>query len=416
MNETTTVDDQYPHDEIATMQRCALGLEWLSDLKETIQTQGVSRVDVTAVGDIGRGVGLESFETPESLTALGLAPNAYMPDRAHINVGVATEGIGKTIVDMIKRFFRALMDYLRKFIRWIRKLYMDEGVLRVEIQRAVNAVAVMEKGWDKYVGILKPDDRYEAERAKRRLDVLSGKVSEIPVKQTQLFAIAMMGSSFKRTPYQIENISKTIDELLERLKDLVNNLDDYIEGKEELSMVGSFHYISWSLGVRNKENSDLRFEELYEHFVDLERPRTTNPPFLTTIDAVTEAFDERLGSNVKASVVPYYYMVDKYEQLHDHLRKVERKDISDANVDAKALAERIKYITTITDNIGNVGTVIFRYNRQVREALQVRQKVGRAELVDYKAAVFRQKVDENITERFRQAEKWVVDQLKSVLR
>lgn len=340
---------EYPQELTETIAHLQTSLEWLQDLRTTIQQEGVSRDDIQAVQAIrtsleARGLVLGPVPALEQY-----GPNGYTPERSFVNLQLGVESIGATIVEVIKTMIAKLVEFVQGLIRWARKHFRSEKRMQdrlTHLNKIYNeAVKGNQELLRKYVDI---DNAFRQElkalaaetlnhrllkRSKLQLGCLGDPVymAEVELSANVAMEIAADLSAF----------SKALAEALTTDVDVINIDGDIAETARET-------------------------EKLHATLEDL---KAILPEFSAATRSLGPEIFEQPVPTYLATVTPYEKVLEAYLAMERHLKTIRKYSVTVAEEDT--LVRVISNLTKVTSHLGHIADTLQEANRMKQASLQV---------------------------------------------
>lgn len=170
------IDGVFPEQYQQVIAQVAMSMEWLTDLRTTVERRGVSAYDMRALREIRgslEGVGVEFAPTP-SLEHYPLG--SYTDERSSVNMEPALESISRTIITTIKTWIRKLVDYIKRIYQWAKRHFKRESSFERAFSVYPEIIATAREGRDRLNRIRsnRPSQALIKDIERLRQDFLSG--------------------------------------------------------------------------------------------------------------------------------------------------------------------------------------------------------------------------------------------------
>lgn len=345
----TTTDDveeavTYPHEEQALIRHLTGSMEWLQELKASVEHYGVSRNDLQAVVDIRDGVAGRG-ETLEPSTAMESFPiQGYTEERSSLNQAIGVESISQTLVSTIKALIRKLSEYITKMIRWFRQKIQGEKTIGDKLKRHSELVEQMRVKNAQLEKQHKPSQEC-IERDKK----LAGELLMNDGLQRNMLYAAALGH--RDLASRIDRFSDTVMDQAAGLKVLVEDLERLLSGKtDEVEIHDNAMTV---LGMQAQESEVLR------------APMPSNSYLIQEVGV--GVFDQTLIESQK-TITPYDYLMKLYEDLGDQLKRI-RKIENDDDVDK--ITSLLKDLPKSIDHLAWIAHTLREYNKAKLQSMKI---------------------------------------------
>ncbi len=314
---TGEVEVAPPVEEASKLDVATKALDDLVGIKDTIIAEGVSQEDIRSVftiiqrlNDAGIEVGLSS-----SMEEYGLGH--YTPNRTIVNQQVSLEGIGATILNVIKAVFEKLVSFVAGIVRYFRTLASKDKAVEASVERAIKKIkAVREQvnEWKRLSSV--PYDQIERDAIKYGASLIND--GPLPRNRVSLAALCHPGPI-----KEIKEIHTIIENAVRRLRFSVKCLKDVMSGKSD-SLIYYEDDIQDIINLRHRIGDMLVESPDRNYFTKADIRQSTADAFIFASDKIeTES----------RPLVQYEYILKAYFSVADMLREIRKVDFDTDNDD-----------------------------------------------------------------------------------
>lgn len=282
----------------------------LIDLRHTIQSEGVSSHDITALKQIHSSMESFGLAVPVS-PSLEAYSSLFTPTRSSLNLKVSNEAIGAAILATIKEMFRMLVDFVAKTIRWIKSLTMSEDLIRGRMIEITKSLSQLESNWRSMEAMNKLSTRSLTDKYYAAAEVC---LADPKLPRSKLGLLAF-GS--KEDIRKITTVLSEAQKYGGLLLDQIRLVRQVLEGTKPEWDFDS--HIGPRLTTIAKDMQDLDSE-------------SDDPNYFINNKNVGIAFYENTRDIVKREVYGYRFIYDIYGKCADELRKVTRFNFDESKV------------------------------------------------------------------------------------
>lgn len=309
-------------------------LSELVDIGNTIQSEGVSQEDVRSVFTIIKRLndaGIEVGIAP-SLEEYGVSH--YTADRTIVNLRVSQEGIGETIINVIKAALEKIVTFVINTVRYFKVLGAKDDVVQASVTKAqakIAKVAESIKLWNRLIP--GGTDTIELKVLEYAITLLQdGSIPRSHLTMAILGNNAALGN--------MQKIHSNVLEATRYLRLSAKNLKGALEGRLDeaviyQAMTDGLSNVSFLISYLLQESSDK----------DFLTARVTANTWLNGTQARSVA-----------SVVQYEYILKAYYAVADDLRAIRKFAIppdQDPSV-TQAISDALVAIDAAFVGLGNV--------------------------------------------------------------
>jgi hypothetical protein len=341
-------------------------LEWLSDLYERVEKEGVCRQDVQALQEVVAKVTTdpdpndvpEVFDVPWEQPALEHYPvQSFSTEPSTLNQQVALEGITQALFQTLQRILRAMMNAIASGADLLKKAIRSETISGFKLANLHKAVLKASEGADQV--------------EKKYIRDTSGIEEKLLAYRNDLLA----GSSLRRTPYQLAALGDAeylpqVETTIQRIHQSVPMLERYLtEVRRVLGQKGDnptdkladhpvfqeLKTLRWQvedLSVRSKDKQYITARKRLAYFPASPKARTRFP-------------------DKAAKLVQYKKQLSAYEQLDRQLRQIWKLNLVGDDKNLQPVLEGLRKASRTVENLQSVTEFLHQYNRTKRSALKV---------------------------------------------
>lgn len=381
---------EYPQEEIKSVQEAVVSLEWLCDLKQSIHRNGVSQNDIRSLDTIRSDLMSKGFEFEACPALESYNINAYTDDATTINLDVALESFGQTIINVIKSMIRKLVEFITKIVRWFRDKLMNDRVVDIKIERAVRRVTTLREKNDQFAKTYGAHPELSKLLAKTRYDLLTNKGLVYTFMTDAMF-------NDKKMEIQANTLFDAIPTALSYVQASALRLANVLDPKSSDGEVVAFDFNA--------------FNDLASSLFLMEVPHADPIKALEKLGG-TSVIRKPL-SPFLTEVTHYTYIVEVYEKVNDALKKINRFS---SEWDYDPIVEYLKELTQASDTMAKIANHIYTINARKLKILGLMysyEKIYYTELFTYAKERYKGTAKEALINTFaKQVTKIIEETLK----
>lgn len=340
------------HDQVRSeLKTISTATMWLQELKDKIQSVGLSQHDIRALASIRETVTEAGFDDMEPVPALEkYTPSSFTDERSSVNMDVGLESIGRTIVQTVKRWIKKLIEYIRKIVRWFRKEFYSEENIQRSLTKRKRAIEKTATG--------------SSELATRYVKMDS---REFKMQLVERWKKLLAESGFEYTDQQLAILGNP--DRVKQMSELVGQTNGLTKLFEDMG-VRMHAFLVETDSAPDTLNVDLTvFDGIQQKKLDTEKFKMVRPgkTIVKHHDATKSYFNNmsptgafRLPDEL-TKVTSYDYIYDVMDKVSDLMRKIE-KDV-DVVSDTDDVVKLLNRFSQSVDDLNHVAVFFYSHNQ-----------------------------------------------------
>jgi len=299
IEEQITGDEVPPTEaEVEALVENVTSLEWLVDLQYTISKEGVSQSDIHTLNQIREKALQRGFDLNPCASLEHYSTGGFTQDRSFLNLNVSQEGIGQTILELIKEWIKRFKEWVIKAIRYAKNRQHMDAKVKAKLDRVLGNLDEIREASIKWramsPGVRDHGDEFQAN-------------AEEAAKNPKLKRCAVTLGFFGHTFYWTD-----LKELQIKARRQVTGLEKAIDEFKQ--------FVKGSIDTPNTNEHVLAgFKEVNESAqrMLMDDP---NPNYLTN-ELTVEVFEAPI-MKMQRMYIGYEFLIDGYTQASDFLREL----------------------------------------------------------------------------------------------
>lgn len=323
---------------------------WLQELKDKIETAGLSRHDIQALASIRETLVELGHDELEPVPALEqYTPASFTDERSSVNLDVGLESISRTIIQTVKRWIRKLVEYIRNAVRWYRKNIANDAATQAKLKKFSDAISKTSTGSSELATrYVKLDEReFKAQLAEQWKKILGD--SELKYTTEHL---AVLGNP---------DAVKEINELIQHASGLTHLFGHMTKSLRAFLLEPDTAPDTFTMDTRV-------FDDIHSQKLAVEKATMVRPG-KKVVDHhnakrshfanLTPAGGFRLSSEL-TEVTKSDYIYDTLEEAADILREIERE--VEVVADTDDVVRILNRCSQSVDELQHIGAFLRQYN------------------------------------------------------
>lgn len=340
-DDITEEETEYPEVEAGTVSKLRESLEQLLDMDYTIDKLGVSMEDMQVLSRIQDDLVSMGIELPGVPSLEDYQVALFTIDRSTVNMSVAQESFGRTIKDVIRTMIRKLIEYVNKFIRWVRSMLMDESKVKMRIRNAIKRIEVTRRSIRELERGYGTPSNYDELRDKVLDHILEGLNPLKGARPLNDVSAGLLGDTQRVS--NLKHVLKEVDSEVAVIPRTARYLETVLKDR---------HVEHSSLTVPNTGKLESLVSQAALLEVQLADPKTVLQ------DINRYPFEVRLNPEL-TGFTPYIHMLKAYEEAHDIVRKVK---VDDSTEELEGAGEVLNVLTKGLDELSTLLQFGYRVN------------------------------------------------------
>lgn len=366
---------EYPEDLAASLEAIQTSMEWLQALKESVERYGVSRGDMQSLLEIRASLEEQGvvFDPTPSLEAYPLG--SYLEDRSGLNLNPAQESITATVVQTLKAWWRKVVEYVSRFVRWVKGLVRNEANQQRKLDALLKVIHKVRETCKeieaKHFSL--PEDLQKALQEYRQ-----GLLQDGSLEKTNL-QLAALGDPDRQ--FQVRALNEDSEKAALALVLMVKELSETLEIDAGVDQV-----------MARIADLRLKVEELNQ----------INPLFdQEALGLETTLFGETYTRRIQ-KVMPYNHLTGIHGKLESYLKKTRQFE---GDIDTEGLFKLLTELTQSVESIALLIQLFHNYNQRQLVGLNLVYKYENQRLSQLVMGALTQSKDEETRRRIETIKK-----------
>lgn len=315
-------------------EQLAIATQSLSELQElsnTIHAEGVSQEDIQSVFNIIKRLNDAGIEVGVSTGLEEYGLGFYTKTRSMVNQTISQEGLGETIINVIKAVFEKLIAFVTGAIRFFRVIGAKDKVVQATVKKAVEKIALVAetvKGW-KRLSVVSTD-----EVEKKAFEYAEQLLRDGSFPKSQL-TLAAFGD--KSAVANLEVVHHHIQTSARYLRISVKSLKTALDGSSDSVQI----YENMSEGMNKVRGIINTFLQ-----------ESPEPEYLIGRVDLQVLLGEQVHHQV-TPVVQYEYIIKAYYDIAADLRSIRKFNLDGADpVTVQTVTEAMEIINKAFEDLG----------------------------------------------------------------
>lgn len=329
---------------LSNLRLASDAMEELVDIQDTIRVEGVSQEDIRSVFSIIKRLNSAGVECNVSASMEDFEIGHYTPQRTIVNLQVSQEGIGTTLVNVIKAIFEKLLEFVSNTVRFFKV----QAAKDVAADRAFDAAKRKARAVQKTIDDFK---RYNfAPTAKLEEEALAYAKTLLLSERLPRSYVTLAALRHRPSMEEILTVRAKTERAARTLRMSVKNLKSLLMGSIDVFTIDTQVI---------QDLTDIR------DYIGSLQTIDPEPTFITKYVKVTEFVDTTLRLKAEP-LAPYEYIIKAYFALADDLRTIRKFNQNDEDPEsARLVSDLLQQITLAFEDL-NLAIKFFAHVKAVQ--------------------------------------------------